>query len=135
MRVNARHQGNATDSFAAANLKISSAGPETSTPMGLKPVLAVAALVCIWLLVLGPSRVANAATCSGGTLFAQPLLTSGEAQPDLIVTGGECRVPPGDYFYRNVNIIHNGRLIFQEGAGRETNFWASSIIVESGGYL
>jgi cell migration-inducing and hyaluronan-binding protein len=107
--------------------------------IGIRTFFVVATLICAGLLTLAPGSAAIAATCSGGTLFEQPLLTNGQPQPDLIVTDGECRVPFGNYYYGNVNIIHNGRLIFEE-RGKDptnivTNFWASSIIVESGGYL
>jgi cell migration-inducing and hyaluronan-binding protein len=137
--ANARYQGNAIGRFAATNLKqwLLSKTKRLGSPasVGIEHVQLVAALFFGWLLILGTSTVANAATCASGSLLAQPLLTTGEPQPDLLVTDGECRVPPGDYYYGNVNIIHNGRLIFEEQGSKKTNFWASSIVVEAGGYL
>jgi hypothetical protein len=129
--ANARHQGNAIGRFAATNLKqwFLSKTKRLGSPASveIEHVQLVAALFFGWLLILGTSTVANAATCASGSLFAQPLLTSGEPQPDLLVTDGECRVPPGDYYYGNVNIIHNGRLIFEEqGAKRLTSGLARS---------
>jgi len=101
------------------------------------PAMLVAALLFGALVMFGASTVASAATvtCSSGALPAQPLV-AGE-QPDLIVTDGECRVLPSanPYYYGNVNVIHNGRLIFEERSTQKINFWTSSIIVESGAYL
>jgi cell migration-inducing and hyaluronan-binding protein len=112
-------------------------GLPCSPPIRLSPARLVAALLFSALVMFGASTVASAATvtCRNGALPAQPLQT-GE-QPDLIVTDGECRVLPSanPYYYGNVNIIHNGRLIFEEKAGQKTNFWTSSIVVEATGYL
>jgi cell migration-inducing and hyaluronan-binding protein len=135
--ANSRHQGNAIGRVAAINLKqwLSSKTTRPGSPASIviKSVRLFAGLVFVWLLMFGTS-MAHAVTCSRGSLVAQPLL-SGEPQPDLLVTDGECRVPPGDYYYGNVNIIKNGRLIFEEQGSNKTDFWASSIVVEAGGYL
>jgi hypothetical protein len=63
----------------------------------------------------------------------------GQSQPDLLISG-RCIVKlTGDYSYAKVNITNGGVLIFQEGPSSDldkvTNFWARSIIVESGGTM
>lgn len=63
-------------------------------------------------------------TCNGGTLSAG---TGG----DLEVTG-VCNVPAGTYRYRYVNVWGGGDLHFADAV---IDFWASSILVESGGSL
>jgi cell migration-inducing and hyaluronan-binding protein len=88
-------------------------------------------------LVLG-TQTAHAAPdviCTGGTLGAAPLTAD---LPDLQVKG-LCFVPLGrSSYYRNVNILDGGTLRFYEAlpiTNFRTDFWAASIIVESGGAL
>lgn len=52
--------------------------------------------------------------------------------PDLEVTDGECTVPAGTYYFRNVNIHSGGKLKFEDAT---TDFWAYGIIVENNGGL
>jgi hypothetical protein len=73
------------------------------------------------------------------TLDGAPWFSPGSA-PDLQINW-ECIVPiSGDksYFFKNVNILNGGKLVFYEGDqgnNTTTQFWASSIIVENGGAL
>jgi hypothetical protein len=115
-------------------------------------------LLAITLLVLG-TQVAQAQNdaeqnvrCTGGTCtcarntdgsntflprnLASPWENYATA-PDLVVTG-ECIVPLSKitYYFKRVNILNGGTLLFYEGFDRgQTLFWASSIIVENGGRL
>ncbi len=90
---------------------------------------------------------ATPVTCNGGTLPQQALLLGGggaTSQPDLVVSG-PCTVPPGTYYYGNINIVQTyddkgtpltqGELNFTDAKDSTTDFWASSIIVENGGTL
>ncbi len=80
------------------------------------------------------------------------------SQQDLLVTG-VCVVGPGTYYFKNVNIVetytkdpvtkvvtaHKGVLVFREpkpgdhdyqvGTTPKTEFWANSILIESGGAM
>ena len=82
--------------------------------------------------------------CQGGELKPKTSLNlsltgagPGESQPDLLISGRCIVKATGDYYYAKVNITNGGVLIFQEGPSSDldkvTNFWARSIIVESGG--
>jgi cell migration-inducing and hyaluronan-binding protein len=53
----------------------------------------------------------------------------------LLVTGTCVVQPSKKYYYGNVNIVSPGVLIFEEAPNSETNFWASSIIIENGGKM
>src|SRR5580698_2247449 len=81
--------------------------------------------------------------CTGGPVKTQDLVTPTAAiagQPDLIVSG-VCQVVASSkqYYYGAVNIVAKGTLQFVEptkgAADQTTQFWASSIIVESGGAM
>jgi cell migration-inducing and hyaluronan-binding protein len=79
---------------------------------------------------------ATATTCDHSLL---PQSASPGMAPDLLVTG-ECHVTPDKvYYYRSVNILNNGRLIFDELGqivkATVTDFWATSLIIENGGAL
>ena len=87
--------------------------------------------------------------CTAGAVPTQAILAGGAGdpvQPDLIISGN-CTMGPGDYYYRNVNIIavrnadgsflRRGTLSFVEGpsAGSRINFWAANIIIENDGAM
>ena len=84
--------------------------------------------------------VENPDTCSSGMLTPMGMPPLGTPR-DLEVTG-PCKVPAGNYYYRNVNIYSTkmgtaaspvppgGTLTFQDAA---IDFWANSILVENGG--
>jgi cell migration-inducing and hyaluronan-binding protein len=67
-----------------------------------------------------------------------PTQTSAGNPQDLLVTG-TCDVPVGNtYYFRNVNIVYGGALVFNEPRSvrdSQTHFWAASIIVEASGSL
>ncbi len=75
-----------------------------------------------------------------GTLAGQGLTIGGNGQPDLLIEK-TCRVEGGKpYYFRHVNVIKGGKLIFIEPrvepptvAGQD--FWATSILIENGGAL
>jgi hypothetical protein len=81
-------------------------------------------------------------TCASGTLTPMAMPPLGTPL-DLEVTGS-CKVPAGNYYYRNVNIYSTkmsskanpvppgGTLTFQDAT---IDFWANSILVENGGTL
>jgi hypothetical protein len=84
--------------------------------------------------------------CQGGELKPKTALNlsltgagPGQSQPDLLISGRCIVKATGDYYYAKVNITNGGVLIFQEGPSSDldkvTNFWARSIIVESGGTI
>ena len=86
--------------------------------------------------------VENPDTCSSGALTPMAMPPVGTPL-DLEVTG-PCKVPAGNYYYRNVNIYstkmgskadsvpQGGTLTFQDAT---IDFWANSILVENGGTL
>jgi len=88
-------------------------------------------------LVAGVAH-ADTIVCNSGAMPRQAIRLGGPTeaarQPDLLVAG-PCRVPPGTYYYGNVNIVAGGRLTFEEAPYSATHFWASAIIVENGGAL
>jgi hypothetical protein len=109
-------------------------------------------LLVVALLVLGTQAAQAAVFCEGttctclknqdnndiATLYTDgaPFFQPGSA-PDLKVTW-ECKVPTNkSYFFKSVNILAGGKLLFYEGDqdGTTTHFWASSIIIENGGAL
>ncbi len=81
-------------------------------------------------------------SCASGTLTPMAMPPLGTPL-DLEVTG-PCKVPAGNYYYRNVNIYSTkmgskaspvppgGTLTFQDAT---IDFWANSILVENGGTL
>jgi hypothetical protein len=107
------------------------------------------------LLLLGPATTliqstaaeaaqagANAQTCGqAGLLHPQGLRRGGGSatsqQPDLVISQPCTVAQAGTYMFGNVNIIAGGSLTFTEppGFGSQVNFWASNIIIESGGTL
>jgi hypothetical protein len=108
-----------------------------------------AALILLLVLssftCLAPKVRAEEIICNGP--MQRPLMQHGDSEgkrPDLVVTG-LCIVPAGEkYFFGNVNILRNGDLQFEEvlrgqspsrTQNTKTEFWASSIIIENGGYL
>jgi hypothetical protein len=113
-------------------------------------------LLVITMLVLGtqaaqaqdlcPNRLcvcSNDTFLSSGLRPPYPKAEWGDPStaPDLIVNG-PCKVPiiTGKIFahyFKNVNILEGGILSFveEDQSGSNTNFWASSIIVENGGTL
>jgi len=52
--------------------------------------------------------------------------------PDLVVNS-QCAVWPNAYHYRFVNVVAGGALRFLEQENSVTEFWASAIVIESGG--
>jgi hypothetical protein len=84
--------------------------------------------------------------CEGGDVPTKAANSGGPSnvpsQPDLVVTG-TCYVRPGaanKYYYNNVNILANGKLIFTEThadnttpGDEQTDFWVAAIIVEGDG--
>jgi cell migration-inducing and hyaluronan-binding protein len=124
-------------------------------------------LLALTLLVLG-TQAAQAVSCDpvsrtctcgipGGyeylTLNGSPWQTPSANLYDLRVIGG-CRVLQSNvknsrFFFKNVNILNGGILLFYEndykdpndpdrrrpGNNSTTDFWASSIIIENGGRL
>ena len=75
-------------------------------------------------------------TCGPDPSPLPPQAKQASGQPDLLVNG-TCTVAPGQsYFYGNVNVVNNGKLIFAEpDAAMQTDFYASSVIIENGGAL
>jgi cell migration-inducing and hyaluronan-binding protein len=67
-----------------------------------------------------------------------PAHPSADNPRDLLVTG-TCQVPVGSTnYFRNVNIVYGGALVFNEPRSvpnSQTHFWAASIIVEASGSL
>lgn len=110
-------------------------------PRGVLIVTMAAAAIAIFSTV---HATAETVSCAGGEIVQQPMrlmpsAESSDSQPDLLVRG-DCTVSKsGDYFYRAVNIVDNGKLRFIEPPPSEpptrTNFWAASIIIENGGAL
>jgi hypothetical protein len=117
-------------------------------PVGLGRILVIA------MLVLG-TQAASAVDCNPTTRICTckaDTIAQGDDRWssasstlfDLQVTG-KCFValapdfgPRFSYYFKNVNILNGGNLLFYEidyPAGTITNFWASSIIVENGGTL
>jgi hypothetical protein len=101
--------------------------------------LAGFALAALQLLgCLDSAACADTVLCSSGAMPGQAIRLGGPpnepSQPDLLVTG-PCRVPPGTYYYGNVNIVGDGSVTFEELPYSTTHFWASAIIVESGAAL
>src|ERR1700722_13915133 len=89
-----------------------------------------------------PTVTETVDTCPSGTLTPMGMPPLGTPM-DLEVTG-PCKVPAGNYYYRNVNIYSTkmgskadpvppgGTLTFQDAT---IDFWANSILVENGGTL
>jgi hypothetical protein len=104
-------------------------------------LLAIAAAIPTTAEVQAAENQANTVTCTSGKLSPQNLRAGGGSlpgqQPDLVVSTPCTVSSPGNYFYGNVNIVAGGSLTFTEptGTGTRVNFWASNIIVESGGAL
>ena len=100
-------------------------------------------LLAALLLVLGAGAVEAAppeVACGNGELPARALANPPD-QPDLKVTG-TCTVSLGadkQYYYNNVNIVGGGKLHFYEPSyiskETQTDFWASSIIIENDGSM
>lgn len=94
-----------------------------------------------FVLLAGGASAAATVYCFGGADL--PAKDDKNDPPDLQVievsgVGGDCKVKPGkNYYYRNVNILKNGRLLFDEAyaPGQNVDFWANNIIVENGGAL
>ncbi|EGV18697.1 G8 domain-containing protein [Thiocapsa marina 5811] len=84
----------------------------------------LAGLILLGLFGPGHGQDAVAAVCTSGDLGP------GEGE-DLEVTG-PCRVGPGIYRYRDVNIHSGGTLRFADSV---VDFWARSILVENTGAL
>jgi hypothetical protein len=92
------------------------------------------ALLMIAILILGAqaTQAAPDVVCSGGALPDAPLIPD---LPDLRVEG-DCSVQLGKtYYFKNVNILSGGSLVFNNAANSHTDFWASSIIIENRGSL
>ena len=85
---------------------------------------------------LTPSRAAPPQKCNGD-LPEEQLIIGAEA-PDLVVDK-RCYVRGGAYYYRHVNIIAGGNLIFvepkTESGLKGQDFWATSIIIENKGAI
>ena len=106
-----------------------------------RQVMARAVAIGCWLLASGlllfGAQAARAAEfeCKGRDL---PLFPAPNQADDLKVTG-TCWVPIGHKLYfKNVNILAGGILIFRESKGgpnSHTDFWASSIIIENRGNM
>jgi hypothetical protein len=100
----------------------------------------VATIVLATLQLCGFTRTVQAETvvCNNAPLPQQAIRLGGPShspsQPDLLVNG-PCGVPPGVYYFGNVNIVDGGRITFQERSYSRTQFWAGAIIVENGGAL
>ncbi|MEP7098061.1 MAG: G8 domain-containing protein, partial [Dokdonella sp.] len=83
------------------------------------------ALVAALLLYAGAVSAQDADTCAGGILSPQ---ASGA---DLVVTA-PCTVQAGTYKFKDVHVLANGVLTFDDVV---TDFWAANILVENGGSL
>src|SRR4051794_33151546 len=88
-------------------------------------------------LLLFSAQAARAAEyeCKGSVL---PIFNVPAQADDLKVTG-TCWVQPGQKsYFKNVNILDGGILIFRESdrtPNLHTDFWASSIIIENRGAM
>ncbi|GJM15047.1 MAG: hypothetical protein DHS20C13_03740 [Thermodesulfobacteriota bacterium] len=89
--------------------------------------LSMALLLSGFLMLSNLASAQDTDTCADGTL------NPGDGTQNLLITA-PCDVGAGEYKYLNVNVINNGVLNFLD-EGAETNFWAKSILVESGGSL
>jgi cell migration-inducing and hyaluronan-binding protein len=98
--------------------------------------IALAAALGLVFGCLLASSIAAADTCDP----KNPVVAhSKDSPPDLLVSG-ECHVPPDQtYYFGSVNVVNGGRLIFDELGQTikktQTDFWASSIIIENEGAL
>jgi cell migration-inducing and hyaluronan-binding protein len=82
------------------------------------------------------SRLAIAATCTGGTISPNTY-TPGTTPADLVVSGtctvqGSNTDTPAAYYFHTVNVINGGSLTFSDA---NTEFYAENILVEDGGEL
>src|SRR5262249_32352154 len=86
------------------------------------------------ILQLPEPASAAEVTCTGGAVESKPLSAG---QPDLLITGTCTIEKVADYYYGDVRIIKEGKLVFTEPAGNDTkvDFWARNILVENGGTL
>jgi hypothetical protein len=94
-------------------------------------------LLMIAMLVLGAQAAQAAKDIVCGGTRSMPDAPLSTDLPDLIVSGGICTAPLGKtYYFKNVNILNGGVLLFHEGpSATTTHFWASSIIIENGGAM
>src|SRR5438128_6019639 len=126
-------------------MKIPVPSPALRNPLQrIRSARAVAGLISGLLLAFPVAAAAkpDSVPCSGRDLPEQGKNGDGSAdkQPDLYVTG-KCTVDPGDlykpreYYYGYVNIVKGGELVHKEGARWDTDFWASSIIIENEGKM
>jgi hypothetical protein len=105
----------------------------------------LAALLALIAAGIGRANAQPAAVpCNNQDLPPQGAMTGGPPntpnQPDLMVTGA-CTVRPGQaYYYNNVNVLANGKLIFTEThadnttpGDEQTDLWVASIIIEGDG--
>ena len=101
-----------------------------SIPVQGKSVVTI--FLSIAILISGFLVLPNIAIAQ--TVICDDILNpGGDGSQDLLIANTTC-VKAGEHMYRYVNIINNGTLNFLD-EGAETNFWAKSILVESGGTL
>lgn len=79
----------------------------------------------------GTMELASAKATSSTNGIKLPYLDHGNkaSPPDFVVTTPMI-VQGGDYYYRFINIVDGGALVFADAT---TNFWVNSILVENGG--
>jgi hypothetical protein len=99
---------------------------------------AVAGVVLTFVASTGWAQPYAPVICNQQQRQPLPTQTSAANPQDLLVTG-TCDVPLNHtYYFRNVNIVRGGGLVFTEprsAPNSRTDFWAASIIVENQGLL
>lgn len=85
-------------------------------------------VLTVQIAVLPAAFAASPTTCT----TAQLSHGSQSNPPDIVVMTGTCTVGAGEYYFHNINILNGGELKFSDTV---TDFWAESILIQSGGTL
>ena len=90
-------------------------------------------LLAVMFLLLGV-QAAEAVECGPNPQYLQE--QRDKAKPPALKVTGTCTVRQGTaYYYGDVNILEGGTLLFVDNYSAQTEFWASSIIIENEGAM
>lgn len=89
---------------------------------------------CCCLFLLGLLTLQTAAFAASPTTCTTGAFPHGNKAnpPDIVVMTGTCTVSAGQYYFHNINILNGGHLLFADAV---TDFWAESILIQSGGIM